>query len=253
MLAGTCQGDFFCQFTLPFTIRFGATKTDQIFAYGTGIVTFAAPLPADFPSQTSLVGENGQVGLDYFRDSGINALVPALLPLFPAGRVIAGTVTSAQVRSLAEAKIQFCDQPSFQCPSGFAPGDQVTEPILDAFIALNRFDQYVGQTTVRVGSGYVVFDIPGADTVRAALWQGGFNYFDFDSLVFIGRSSELPQEFGMGAFSFMESLEDRSEYQFEIVSSPNAVPEPASWALMVAGFGVAGAAARRSRRVARLA
>jgi hypothetical protein len=37
------------------------------------------------------------------------------------------------------------------------------------------------------------------------------------------------------------------------VGTPNAVPEPASWAMMIAGFGLVGAGARRRSRGAVLA
>ncbi|WP_232328920.1 MULTISPECIES: PEPxxWA-CTERM sorting domain-containing protein [Sphingomonas] len=36
-------------------------------------------------------------------------------------------------------------------------------------------------------------------------------------------------------------------FRFDAVTGGNAVPEPASWALMIGGFGLAGAAARRRR------
>lgn len=38
---------------------------------------------------------------------------------------------------------------------------------------------------------------------------------------------------------------------FEVTASPGGVPEPATWALMIGGFAVAGARLRRVRRVAR--
>lgn len=211
-LAGTCQGTSFCQFTLPYTIRFGATVTDQIFAYDVGIVSFGAPLPDDFLSYGRFAGDDPAPGETFLAESGVNALLPALSFDYAGGPVLAGTVTAAQ---------------------GVA--------------------KFVGQTTVRAGNGFLVFDKPVGDTVRVALWQNYFVYSDYSKLVFVGRSSELPGETDVKGLTYFDSLSDYSEYQFEIVSSQNAVPEPATWALMVSGFGIAGAAVRRSRKGTRLA
>jgi hypothetical protein len=51
------------------------------------------------------------------------------------------------------------------------------------------------------------------------------------------------------ALSFASALGDAASFDFGASESMAAVPEPAAWTLLIAGFGTAGAAVRRSRRV----
>ena len=48
---------------------------------------------------------------------------------------------------------------------------------------------------------------------------------------------------------FMVSNRQQEIGTFSAVLAPSAVPEPASWALMIGGFGLAGAALRRQRGI----
>jgi hypothetical protein len=54
--------------------------------------------------------------------------------------------------------------------------------------------------------------------------------------------------FKLGAFRLHE-FGSGNTYQINITTVAGAVPEPASWGLMVAGFGLAGGAVRRQRRM----
>jgi hypothetical protein len=42
----------------------------------------------------------------------------------------------------------------------------------------------------------------------------------------------------------------RVEFSYELGLAPGGVPEPASWAMLIAGFGLTGAAMRRRRTAA---
>lgn len=53
---------------------------------------------------------------------------------------------------------------------------------------------------------------------------------------------------GAGTFDIAHSSEVRAK--FWVDPMPSAVPEPTTWALMITGFGLAGAALRRQRKVA---
>ena len=55
---------------------------------------------------------------------------------------------------------------------------------------------------------------------------------------------------GIGGFSFTGGASGNTSIDNLVVNSGAAVPEPASWALMIGGFGLAGAALRRRRMVA---
>jgi hypothetical protein len=82
--------------------------------------------------------------------------------------------------------------------------------------------------------------LPGAFPVD--LWQGPFADPNDDDSVTIPH----------GEFFFFDRVQ-QSGFSALVISvtpaSMSAVPEPASWAMMIAGFGVAGAAMRRRRAV----
>lgn len=77
---------------------------------------------------------------------------------------------------------------------------------------------------------------------------GGFLLLDFDHgvssgfgpIVFTGETAD--PTFRTGSFDFASG--DR---RFTMLISANAIPEPATWAMLIAGFGVVGMAARRRR------
>jgi hypothetical protein len=62
-------------------------------------------------------------------------------------------------------------------------------------------------------------------------------YLDATNTIRVKLSESLPEEV-------------RQTLQENVVTARSLVPEPASWAMMIAGFGVVGAAARRRHRFA---
>lgn len=77
---------------------------------------------------------------------------------------------------------------------------------------------------------YVVFGVPGATFLGAQ-----------DATSFFG--------FGLSAYAHDPELADRFiNYAFVERTTGPGIPEPATWALMITGFGLAGAALRRRTR-----
>lgn len=70
------------------------------------------------------------------------------------------------------------------------------------------------------------------------------------SLDFVNGFNQLSFQPDFGVLYFMNG--DGNEYFGTYAAQPGGgtVPEPASWALLIAGFGLTGAAARRRRRLA---
>ena len=80
--------------------------------------------------------------------------------------------------------------------------------------------------------------VAGADFAHTLEWEGVQGFRAFDA---IGGLIDL----GSGRFTMLDG--EGNDFWFSAASFNNPVPEPASWAMMIAGFGLAGAAARRRR------
>jgi hypothetical protein len=93
-----------------------------------------------------------------------------------------------------------------------------------------------------------IFDVP--HTYGENNWSG-VQSFDFGNA---GKLNVLVYNVGglsghnTGTFDIANSTEVRAK--FWIDPMPSAVPEPGTWALMITGFGLAGAALRRQRKLA---
>jgi hypothetical protein len=122
-------------------------------------------------------------------------------------------------------------------------------------------DNYVAGTTINIAGSYSLFGLNAAnffsaDTVNFTVTTNAGEYF---------LTSPVLSGAGGGALTFVGFRADAGEYFTSVnVYSPNAtgftdvqlgvagVPEPASWAMLIAGFGLVGATMRRrSGRVAR--
>jgi hypothetical protein len=123
--------------------------------------------------------------------------------------------------------------------SGSLNGARYTGPYTGAFDFSIPFDTLVGQT-VKVSLTCAVF----AFTVRAGDTAGGS--CDFAHTVTWGGVSQVLNQSGNVVSGASITGATGANYAASFVSG---VPEPASWAMMLAGFGLAGAMLRRQRRV----
>ncbi len=142
------------------------------------------------------------------------------------GDEINSTVTLDQVLTISQSQVR-TDLLQFLFGTGFSgTGTEVS----------GEFNFYDGATLVNTFS--YASTTAGALASFAAVFPPNNGAFSFDSFTNTLVIDLLDQPATLNSSAFTYSL----------VS--NAVPEPASWALMIAGFGAVGAAARRRAKVA---
>ena len=61
----------------------------------------------------------------------------------------------------------------------------------------------------------------------------------------VGR--RMTYDFGGQKVTSVEFMSSGNSFEFDNIATTSAVPEPATWAMMITGFGLAGAAMRRRR------
>jgi hypothetical protein len=117
-----------------------------------------------------------------------------------------------------------------------------------------------GPITVRplVGTDFIfglgMWNVGGDDQLRLSFYDAADNLleqvtsspaFGFFGLVNVAGAKRAVVDF-VGGNGYAPT--DDWQTAVRVVIDPNPVPEPATWALMIAGFGLAGAGLRRSRR-----
>lgn len=159
--------------------------------------------------------------------------------------VVVALVAFMAVPATASIRYEFTAHSSFEGISGSL---SYTSP---NFISDNRFVPVASldscTVTTPVG-GACTFSMPFfADTTVF----GGADTYDF--VGFQVAFSQPAYYFANGAFGALgiyETLEFGSAQAATlIVSQVGGVPEPATWAMMIGGFGLVGSAARRRRRI----
>jgi len=133
--------------------------------------------------------------------------------------------------------------------SGLENGDGLSADGLTITVTTSPYDVMLGEYTFDFGANSGDPSLP--DTYSAA--GGVITFANFIYANEVGEFLTFGSAPGGGTrypyFVSYNTLEEAynqtSGMQFSAVSAPGGVPEPASWALMIGGFGLAGAALRR--------
>jgi PEP-CTERM motif len=142
-----------------------------------------------------------------------------------------------------------------------ASADPLQFVITGDYSASFILDSNPSPDVVLLGGYFTIWDVPGFPdaifdvtdiTFFNAAFDGGMQIEDFyfGSLLLVTdgpqlySGSEDSPTFLTGTYALSEYLGTGS-YTLTISSVSGAVPEPASWAMMIGGFGLAGAALRR--------
>jgi hypothetical protein len=194
-----------------------------LFAAGTAqaVVTFStlpgAPDPGPAAGQTIVVDFDNPNAPGYVFSAGINTAIGSLPGVYaaPAGdTTVFGYVSSAVTPNTTTLTTPKLDSISLYVGS------------IDTFNLLEVLD----------GSGNVLLSIPGSLLPPADGDQGAS---DTNRRVFIDRVSGA-------AIEGLRFTSTGVAFEFDDIAT-TAVPEPATWAMLIAGFGLVGFAARRRR------
>lgn len=156
------------------------------------------------------------------------------------GIVTGGTLHTGLTPGIAAAP--FGDATQYIAASA---GDPVTIDISSVSTGFRTFSVYVG--SVDPGNTLKVFDL------------GHNQIYSIDGTALPADTGDQTSGFtnrrvffALGAGETLGSLEfsyDRNAFEFDDVAFGGAVPEPAVWGMMIAGFGLVGVASRRRRTV----
>jgi len=162
---------------------------------------------------------------------------------------LAGVVMAAAPLTTAKAKLLLFTftgdvDASFVLDSDPTPDGQGGA---DSFYIRNVSVTYFGSTSVQPYVDFYDAAEDGGITVGDGPDAGSTYLFDLYNTVLYSGSTSAPH-FSVGGY-MLSTTEGGANDVTLTISAASAVPEPASWALMLTGFGLAGALAmRRSRR-----
>lgn len=201
--------------TMPFSFDFGAGATNQAYIYNSGIISFGAPIPSNVDPSSD------------FTSFG----VPVIAPLYVPGttnvsgpyEVSAQSFTSGNFFFPTTSPILGTDvfQVNFLDPSTFDPNTSM-EALISVIISSSgdaiRFEYIHGMVNTLLGTEAL------PNTTGTVLG------YSFDGQTLLDTAPDLA-----------------ATHSYTISAVGGAVPEPATWAMMLLGFGVLGASMRRNR------
>lgn len=201
-----------------------------------------------------------------------------------AGTMIAGSANAATItfsnRAVFEAALSRSFTDTYDTTRGYAPGFSITaDAPFSAIVGQTRY-QTTGFSNLNIiqsngtycagcnGSFNLFFDkttFGTADGVQAVGFDSPFNG-GFDALVTFGDNSaqlfaltvsNSNRFFGLTSDKLIKSIAfgpggqrtNSVSFVLDNLTIGNAVPEPATWAMMILGLGMVGAAARRRRQI----
>jgi hypothetical protein len=142
---------------------------------------------------------------------------------------------------------QYSDLTNVGYANSGAAGEIFLQPLSGYQVKLNGFDlgawpnlNRTTQVTLRGGNGDLLFQ-SGSITVLGSVRST----FAFPNMT---RSDGIRIQFGPDSFNV--GIDNISFDVSRTNGGPGPIPEPATWALMIGGFGIAGAMLRRRRMVA---
>ena len=155
----------------------------------------------------------------------------------------------------ASAATYLPGSPQFQV--SFAPNGSISATIGHNGISSNFDDSYVFTLLSNgLGSGSVIANFTSGGGNAFAFTSATINGMDipfgsFGPLIFAGATN-VPLLAGENIIRITGTASGNVSYGGTISFVPNAVPEPATWAMMLVGFGMVGGAVRYRRRATKV-
>jgi hypothetical protein len=220
--AGCTIGGAACTATiLPFFFDFGTGSTNQAFIYDSGIISFGSPIPSGVDPTGS------------FTSFGVPVIAPLYVP---------GTSGTPGPYEVGTATITAGDFPETLPNFG-------TDLFLINFLNPSTFDPNNNLSALI----NVIFDFS-ATELRIEFIHGmsgqGFDDQGNQTIIFVlPDTTNTQMGYSLGSNSFFQAPPDIIGTNAFSIRAPGAVPEPGTWLTMLVGFGLAGFALRRTRRL----
>lgn len=175
-----------------------------------------------------------------------------------AGGVVTGTIQERVVRSDDTGFLHFYHRVILEDISGFAPGSYVEWLNLDPVatgdpLAVGRRSDGLGSPTSTIydlaaaGQSRFDFNLLNLDPANEG-FSTQFHYLKTDA-----TNYALTGQLQLSGFEFIGFDAEAISTVWLPTWAPALVPEPESWAMMIAGFGLLGAAMRLARRTRAIA
>jgi len=209
--------------TLPFFFDFGSGSTNLAYIYDSGIISFGAPIP------------NGADPTGAFTSFG----VPVIAPLYVPGT--SGTPGPYQVGTTTIGSDDFAFEetlPNFG-----------TDLFLINFLDPTTIDQDNNLSALI----NVIFDFsPTELRIEFTHGMSGLGFDEnglFTTIFVLPDTAGTQMGFSLGGNQFFQAPANIEATNAFSITADNTIPEPGTWMTMLLGFGLAGFALRRARRL----